>query len=437
MTREEIHRPTTTHNLTMRPRTRGIRKSYAEPKIGLDDDDEPIVAPDNDEDGDFGEQDAQGQQNQDEDDQDDNDEDDDDDNSEVEADGVGDKDAVVSSTPKRQRNGAGMTQSRKSFHEIPHYPLETRIVTRVYAGPLMRYARYSALRDSMYGPEYQRIKIIWDLEKRWQDFSVLPPAFPPSQRQGVVPSPWVSSTYESDQERRVFQWYDDYQVNSPEIQRTRVILPKHGEQLVSQADGDLVALVGPCHAQKQYRLSPGSAIPISQSGLRADDPEDVENEKSAAAGWILDVGGIPLSLAWAPSTRKDAQVLAIASVPFSDQEPRQHDNKENGEEPPDKSAGFIQFWEFDADSGSHGLAAPSKRLPVHILTRCFDWGRVKRLEWCPVPMDNSELYGLLAILCGDGLARVIDVKRVIDRGAAPKYGWSFPLQATYAQACTN
>ncbi|KAM7207169.1 WD40-repeat-containing domain protein [Naviculisporaceae sp. PSN 640] len=410
-------------------RTRGVRKSYAE-IVGPDSDNESGFVPDNEsEDGDFDEQAAsqRGHSNQGEDDDDGDDdvlpssEDDSDD---------GDKpgmDDSLTSGPKKIRNaGAGIPQSRRNFHEIPHYPLETRIVTRVYAGPLRRYARYSALRDCMYGPEYHRVKIIWDLEKRWQAFSVLPPGFPPSHPQGVAPSPWVPLEFEDTQETRAMKWLAEFQANKPDNQRIRLIPNKHGQRLVPQTNDDILFLSGPFDRQRQYRISPGTGISLSFSGVWIDEPE-IQDQKLPGGGWAFDVGGIPLAIGWAPSNKKNVQILAVASVPFSDQDmPLPKDKNSKGkEENPDPSAGVgaIQFWEFAADCDGEGLASASRSPPVHVLTRCFDWGRPKRLQWCPVPFESEDRYGMLAVLCGDGIARVFDVKKPADQTTKPVYEW--------------
>lgn len=410
-------------------RTRGVRKSYAEIIRPDSDDDTGFGAGNESEDEDFDEQAGRGKgrQNREEDDG----EDDGDDalpSSEDESDD-GDKNAMDDSQisgPKKNRNsGAGMTQSRKNYHEIPHYPLETRIVTRVYAGPLRRYARYSALRDAMYGPEYHRIKIIWDLEKRWQAFSVLPPGFPPSHPLGIAPSPWVPLEFEHTQETRALKWLAEFQAKEPDNQRIRLIPNKHGQRLVPQTNDDILFLSGPVNKQRQYRISPGTGIPLSFSGARIDDPE-IDDRESSGGGWAFDVGGIPLAIGWAPSNKKDVQVLAVASVPFADQDmplPK-HRNDKGNEENPDPSAGVgaIQFWEFAADLDGEGLSSPSRSPPVHVLTRCFDWGRPKRLQWCPVPFESEDRYGMLAMLCADGVARVFDVKKPTDRTTRPIYG---------------
>ncbi|KAL2189412.1 hypothetical protein L209DRAFT_761837 [Thermothelomyces heterothallicus CBS 203.75] len=400
--------------------TRGVRKRYVEEPIVFDDDDdeEPITVPeDKSKDDDF-EAEPDGAQAEDDDDKEEEDE-------------LMSEDEEVSgsakvpqpqedpSQSKRQRNtGAGMIQSRKGFHDIPHYPLETRIVTRVYAGPLRRYARYSALRDAMYGPEYERIKVIWDLEIRWSEFPVLPPRFPPEDQQGVIPSPWLPRGFERGQEKRALAWYDDFQISAPQIQQSRVLPPGDGRRFVPQAEGDIITLVGPWNRQKEVRLSQGGSVSVSPTGLPVNHP-DAPNK--TPNGWMLDTGGIPLAVSWAPLSRQDIQVLAVATVPFSDQQPAGGDGPR--EDATDKTAGCVQLWEFVPGERRQGqLPSPSAQLPRLLSVKCFNWGRPKRLQFCPVALDSSGLYGLLALLTDDGTARVIDTK-VVENEDTPLYEW--------------
>ncbi|KAL2130174.1 hypothetical protein VTI74DRAFT_6806 [Chaetomium olivicolor] len=399
--------------------TRGVRKKYVEEPIIFDDDDEPIVVPeDRSKDDDFEAPQSEGANAQEEEDEDD---DMGEPTSDEEAAPVDEGSSELrdrSTQAKRQRNtGAGMIQSRKSFHDIPHYPLETRIVTRVYAGPLRRYARYSALRDTMYGPEYERIKVIWDLEIRWADFPVLPPRLPPEDQQGVIPSPWLPRGFERDQKKRASIWYDDFQVNAPEVQQCHVLQPDEGRCFVPQAEGDIATLVGPWDRQKEFRLGQGSSLSLSPSGLPIDDPDANDGTPS---GWMLDVGGIPLAISWAPLTREDIQVLAVASIPFSDQSPHGPGASKAGT--PTDTTGCIQLWELVPEKHAGRLASPSSQPPRLLGAKCFGWGRPKRLQFCPVPLDSSGSYGMFAVLCGDGKTRVMDA-RVIGDTDAPTYEW--------------
>lgn len=414
--------------------TRGVKKRYVEEPTVFDDDDEPIVVPDdqsNDDDFEAPPEDAPQP-----DEEDDNVDDAEPTSDEEDApehggadEGTGEAKDHPSRPSRRQRNpGAGMIQSRKNFHDIPHYPLETRIVTRVYAGPLRRYARYSALRDTMYGPEYDRIKVIWDLEARWADFPVLPPRMPPEDHQGIIRSPWLPNGFERLQEKRATSWYLDHSLGSPLAQRSRRLRPRHGQELVPTAEGDIITLVGPWDKQKEVRLSPGNSFSVSPSGLPVDDPDCTDKTPS---GWTLDVGGIPLAISWAPLTRQDIQVLAVATIPFSDQKPASKDGPKVEEV--DQTAGCIQLWQFFPGRRPGELAFPSVEPPRLLGTKCFDWGRPKRLEFCPVPLDQCGLLGMLAVLSGDGKVRVIDVKdKEHDRD--DEYEWNAPR---YGMFCGN
>ncbi|KAL2021343.1 hypothetical protein VTK56DRAFT_7314 [Thermocarpiscus australiensis] len=391
--------------------SRGARKRYVEEPLILDDDDEPISVPEDQskDDNDFEAQ-SDGAGAEEEDDEEEDGSPATDEEEEEVDEGEADEANDQPTQPRRHRNtGIGMIQSRKSFHDIPHYPLETRIVTRVYAGPLRRYARYGALRDVMYGPEFQRVKMIWDLDVRWADFPVLPPRLPPKDPHGIIPSPWLPRGFERLQERRSLAWYEAYQTNAPKIQQSRVLTPEEGQRFIPQAKGDLATLVGPWHRQKEFRLSQGESLSLSPSGLPVDDPD---SKDKAPSGWMFDVGGIPLGVAWAPLSRQDIQLLAVTTVPFSDQEPAK--TGDTCTDSATKTVGCIQFWEFVADKPAGRLASPSTRPPRFLGAICFDWDRPKRLQFCPVPLDAAGRYGILAVLCGDGKARVIDVGEAND-----------------------
>src|SRR5690606_35164365 len=61
------------------------------------------------------------------------------------------------------------------------------------------------------------------------------------------------------------------------------------------------------------------------------------------------------------------------------------------------------------------LAFTSAQPPRLLGTKCFDWGRPKRLEFCPVPMDVDGPHGMLAVLSGDGKARALEVNNHLER----------------------
>ncbi|KAK4458270.1 WD40-repeat-containing domain protein [Cladorrhinum samala] len=138
---------------------------------------------------------------------------------------------------------------------------------------------------------------------------------------------------------------------------------------------------------------------------------------------MFDVGGIPLALSWAPLTSRTRQVLAVATVPFADQE-----SNPLGEVNMNKTAmtnGSVQLWEFMAEEADEGLATPSTKPPRFLGAKCFDWGRPKRLQFCPVTMNASDLhntYGMLAVLCSDGRVRIMDTNAIHD-SPNPIFEW--------------
>ncbi|KAK4139097.1 uncharacterized protein C8A04DRAFT_16168 [Dichotomopilus funicola] len=200
------------------------------------------------------------------------------------------------------------------------------------------------------------------------------------------------------------------------VQRAHVLTPEEAQRFVPQGEGDLATVVGPWAMQEEVRLT--QRMGVAMSALSGRPMGQKEEEEEVSGGWMFDVGGIPLAMSWAPLIREDIQVLAIATIPFSDQKPiRRRDNES-------KSTGSIQLWQFtpsDKKPAGH-LACPSADPPRFLGAQCFDWGRAKRLAFCPVPLDGSGVYGVLAMLTDDGLARVIEA-RVVKDADAPVYEW--------------
>lgn len=325
----------------------------------------------------------------------------------------------------RRRQTAGTTSAplrtgkrRRDYHELPVYPLESRILTRVYTGELKRQARNTALRDVMYGPQYECAKLIWDLRDRWLDHPVLPAAVPRKDPMGVLPSPWVPPHFETSQEAAACEWYRNYRADASAVQRSHAMVSKTGQKLIPEAEGDVITLLGPLDGLEEYRLKQGDSIALSSFNLPVDAPGSLGEPPT---GWIFDAGGLVLAMDWAPIARGGEQVLALAVIPHSDQAAR----REGDGDPPreESSAGSIQFWGFSGEEGTkERLPRPSRRLPKFLAAKCFDWGRPKRLQFCPVPLDGAGICAMLAVLCGDGRARVIEVETLDHSADATQFG---------------
>lgn len=312
-------------------------------------------------------------------------------------------------SPKAQQLAEASASAKEGidYHELPVYPLDPRISTRAYTGPLKRGARANIMRDIMYGPEYSRVKLIWDLMQRWVRYPVLPARYPPQHAEGVLPSPWLPLGFELKQEKAACRWYAEYLTQYADVAKSHPMLPKNGKRVMPQAGGGLAVLLGPVENQKEYMFSQGAGNALCASSLPIDESDDPDQSPS---GWLFDAGGIVVALGWAPILTGDKQVLALAVVPHSDQV--QSMAAPNIAADDEKKNGSIQFWEFHWDRDQEGRQSPSRRPPKFALAKCFDWGRPKRMQWCPVPFSRVGLQGILALLCGDGHVRVLDVKAV-------------------------
>lgn len=310
-----------------------------------------------------------------------------------------------------------------NYHELPVYPLDPRLPTRAYNGPLRRGARYGVLRNIMYGPDYSRVRLIWDLLERWASYPVLPPRFPPEHTHGVLPSPWVPAGFEVDRERDACRWYEAFWGNWTELPKSHLLLSKHGEKIVPQA-APLTVLLGPVDEQKEYEIPCGTGRALSESGLPVND---AENPDKTTTGWMFDVGGLVIGMGWAPIPTGDKQIVALAVVPHSDQV--RHTGTEDTDVDGDRNGGTIQFWQVTSSRDEEGRPHPSPGAPEFFLAKCFDWGRPRRMEWCPVSFTSAGIYGLLAVLCGDGKVRVLDV-RATENPDTTVYEWVETPMAT-------
>ncbi len=322
-----------------------------------------------------------------------------------------------------RRRGGHEASSKAHIHDIPPFPQDDRGI-RSYSGPLKRWGKYPLLIDVMYGPDVGSLQIIDTLRRRWAVRPVLPVKSPDAD-EGVLRTPWVPDGFEAAQEKALHRWFAKYhQAAETQRQRSHTMEPGDGRRrLRGSSDGHVVAFVGPAACQRRVDLSPGKPIALRTSGVQLI-AKPAENETSSA-GWMFDVGGIPLSMAWAPARGDVGQILALAVVPHEDQALPQ---ASQGPAPSEAKDGCVQFWQLPHIKDSAGIVRPSRELPQLSGAICFDWGRPKRLQWCPVALRDSSSLGLLAILCSDGQVHVCEVAR----HESTSYG-NFPFPSSVAQ----
>ncbi|KAK2072404.1 hypothetical protein P8C59_006761 [Phyllachora maydis] len=330
---------------------------------------------------------------------------------------------------REKRTPADGSSGGKSHHQIPEFPLDPRYSARTYHGPLRRDSRHNALRRIMYGPDFKRIRLIWEVEMRFAAFATLPPRWALEDPHGVMPSPWVPDRFEADEAEAALRWYAALraEMDRGRLQRSREV--PAAEALLPRPPGPLALLTGPLGRQVETGLRPGTALSVVQSGLPVSEAGDVE--EAAPNGWFLDLGGIPLAMAWTPTLATDTgdevplQLLAISAVPFEDQTWSTMKRKEEATDGTKdcESVGSIQFWSFQGKKTPGQVVAPSCALPTLKFVKSFGWGRPRRLQWCPVPLTPAGSYGLLAVLCGDGKARVLDIRLGSKTTGAVQHEW--------------
>ncbi|KAF3767183.1 hypothetical protein M406DRAFT_254114 [Cryphonectria parasitica EP155] len=343
----------------------------------------------------------------------------------VESDGEGEVDLdEVESPPGKAGPRRGRLRrkllKRGVVHAIPAYPTELRN-TRVYEGPLQRSTRGMKLLEVLYGPDPGHIKVAQGMLNKWFNHQVLPVRG--SDDGGLMQSPWLADDYEEKQRNWTRSWYDRYRAGDGKLQRLRKIRQDHVD-IFKPPMTELVCLVGRFNNQKQIRTRYGSAHPVSETGELWQAAEATSQNSTPPPpppkGWLFDTGGIPLAIGWAPLIGHREQFLAVCTVPFSDQDRKDADSPED--DPEEKKKGSVQIWSIPC----HKEGASDARL-VHSLS--FDWGRPKRLQWCPVPLLDDSKIGMLAIICADGQARVIEVSK--STPGQENYDWITSPVATF------
>lgn len=285
-----------------------------------------------------------------------------------------------------------------TVHTVPPYPSDLR-QTRIYDGPLKPWIRSQQLIDILYGPEAGHITVVSGMLRKWFDSQTLPNVL--SDEGGVMHSPWLAEDYEEKEKRWSSSWYDKYRTASNELQKSRKIRSEHID-MFKPPPQDMICFTGPFNEQRQIRTSYACGVPVAQSG----EPLEHDSAESSAAGppkgWLLDTGGIPLSIGWAPLRGHREQFLAVSTVPYADQELKGHDAREA--DPVEKKRGSIQIWSIPCHREDGN--------PAQLITSLqFDFGRSKRMQWCPVAPPDDHTIGMLAVLCGDGQVRVLEVPR--------------------------
>lgn len=303
--------------------------------------------------------------------------------------------------------------SARSFGIVQEYPTDlTAKWTRSYAGPVKRWTRLQLLTKFWFGDRENYLSIVGNFVRLWWEYQMLPPKLTSKYDIQVASNPWMPNGFPEDQEEKIRQWYERYlEKRTRQFISSSIDKNKAFRWFIPQAADDLTVIISDATHQKEHCFKQGQSMSFSGLG---NPIEETDNGKTRSSGWLFDVGGIVMSMGWAPSDSRKEQLLAMAVVPFVDQAFYQDLKKAPKES--EKREGAVQIWRFEADEDNKGLVRPAQRSPTLIHALCFSWGRVSRIQWCPVPLTSNNQIGLLAVLCGDGKLRVLEVKNTAESG---------------------
>ncbi|KAK3187331.1 hypothetical protein K4F52_003962 [Lecanicillium sp. MT-2017a] len=270
--------------------------------------------------------------------------------------------------------------------------------TRGYAGQNDRSIRGQLLVSAWYGPDEEQVAIAQDLWDRWSDWPALPPKQSDNSRGFPAKGVWVPN-FAARQEELAAAWKQDidekiaeeatFQSLSAE-EAARYRMPQHF----------MPVLMGPAPNQQEIQFEPGAGYALSQAGIPY---ETDESANKVPEGWIIDSGGLVISMDWAPRRRdQTTQLLALAVRPPADQEFYNYEAEfAKGDF---QRYGTVQLWEFEGEKPVEESTMPTSQPPVLRSTLCLDGGRARRVKWNP-------FTGILAVLCGNGKIYVFDADR--------------------------
>ncbi|KAI0456611.1 hypothetical protein F5B21DRAFT_502219 [Xylaria acuta] len=300
-------------------------------------------------------------------------------------------------------------KTEQTFAEVPPYPSDPgQRWTRTYIGPIKRWTRFYELVDWWFGDKPDRRSILDSYLKLWWRYELIPPKLTSEPGLATARNGWMPDDFADNQISKFRQLYNIRLVDQFRQQKSTPIDKAIAFRwFVPQAQGELSVFLGHVSDQKPYRIRQGESISFSDAGNPISDTDD---EATVTGGWLLDVGGIPVSMAWVPAQRQINQFLAIAVTPFSDQ--TYYQNLKDAPRELERKESAVQILRFDAVKSRRGIFRPSRRAPRLAQALCFSWGRVSRIQWCPVPLTAEDATRLLGVLCVDGKLRIIGVQNL-------------------------
>ncbi|GJN83229.1 hypothetical protein PLIIFM63780_006777 [Purpureocillium lilacinum] len=299
------------------------------------------------------------------------------------------------------KSGGGASLASAQYRDVEPVPPDSHAV-KTYSGPYERGVRGQSLIQVWFGPAKDAVHTTQRLLDRWIPWPVLPPKVLDDEDLKRLPERgvWAPGCFDRQFELGKAwseRWKSALGEDAP---HTRTLSAEEAIPF-QPPKGSLPVFVGPYPDQTEMKFAPGDAFVISQNGISF---EDDQHEAKVPSGWMLDTGGVIVGMDWAPRRDESTpQVLALAVIPRADHD--MYDYEEEHQEPGFERHGTVQLWEFRGERiGEAGMMRPLVTAPRLQRTLCLDCGRARRVKWSP------GCENLLAILCGDGSIRVLEVE---------------------------
>ncbi|KAK8126395.1 uncharacterized protein PG998_002154 [Apiospora kogelbergensis] len=332
---------------------------------------------------------------------------DDDDEDVIEPDPSSESDNTPSHNPGNGRTRSRRTvvksklrepENERSPGEVQPYPSDPASRwTRAYVGPVTRWSRFPELCQYWFDDRTDYQTVIDVYLSMWAKHELLPPRLLSAQQVNTARNPWMPIKFFEDQESSFLQWYIRH-LSSRAGGQKAVLMPDSTalRWYIPQTATALISLLGPFDALKEYKTQQGQAVTLATNSLPIDDTPDDSIEQG---GYLLDVGGIVMSMGWAPLKKTWRPTPGHVSYTVYRPSLLQH-----------------------AGRSPRGVNFEARQTqPKLAVAFCFDWGRVMRMQWCPVPLPVDDHISLLAILCNDGRLRVLEVRQPQLQGSKATY----------------
>jgi transcription factor C subunit 6 len=313
----------------------------------------------------------------------------------------------------------------------PDHPDETH--SRGTKGTTKNHSRHTNLLRSYGDDEDAKIKLL-KVQDKWFDEITLPSRrVRKGGKGGLCHSHWVTNIQREAETNKGWDWLYDRggRTAFDTHQKSKAMRLQNAQQYLPPNRQLQDFVMGPPEEQSLFSLPFGGSLDVNDAwsdNVPDLDTQSQQKKQKSRKSWILNAGGYVNNVAWCPNQTGRSQFLAIITTEHPDVkgEALRTDPTHSAPElsPAEPSPASIQIWAFLSTSGddekSPALVDMSFSPRLHTVI-CMDWGGVKEIKWCPClrefrdnededEMDDDKLeLGLLAVRCGDGAVRVLNI----------------------------